>query len=1815
MASVAAIVGVGPQKDKPSAPTSADPAASALSPVSSSAQPPAGTAESATLMVEREATANAKPCDKTVITNLDLSRPPSQTELIAAGNLGEKLTPTRSADIEILTDPAARKLQERDNLFFGTAIQAWNDHRYDEAIKLFAEHLQSFPDSPWAGESMLHLGCHHQYVGRFSESAEWFDKILASASKDTEMYHKATLRRTILNIDLGHLDEAIAGFSGMVRDDPDPNHQSYASYWLMQTQLLKKNETALRDCGQKALSMAANIMGNKPAADALFDLTAAGPHGHTAAELHSTAIMHGLEPQAVHARAALDALPLPFIAHYTDRHYVTVESVGKDSVKVYDSRIATSSEMPRASFEKNWSGFALLLKPAPADKGIHPAENLSEIVGGCCGQPTSPEDLGDEEGDCDSCGLPTYSVNSKNMNFKVKDTPMWWDAPVGPSVYMTLLFNSQDSLNNFEPFGEKWSFEYVSYLLIAPGNTMQLKDGNGRLQEFPAPVGGMPSPVVYPVTYQSAPGDFRVLKQTTLHDFTLTHQDGSVYQYGIPAAMTGTTSVPLLLSIKDRHNNTLSIVHNANGAITSISHSMLPGESWNLVYGTVGGHSRVIRIDDPFDRSCHFSYDSQGHLTGQTDMGGLSYGYTYTIKDTIDNTISYSGQTKAPQLFVESITTPTGTTTILTEPADGIDTTSVTYTPAEIAAGYIAVPNAPPYYSYPVPGGLMWTDYRITIRDHLNHPTEYYFDGFSSTRYIRNPAQMERPFGQVRPAQGARIEMQATLAGGKATISSTRVYDKDDAGNIVQVRYTTDSGYTSSSRTASLVDNGNGGFHSVERNAQGKPTVIKLNYRFNKTNTNGATTDDHRIDMSYIQPLGVDVDTITRKIKVTGGAFETRTLADYEYYPNRDIQSVTDVSGRTISYLWNSNGLPQRITDSKTGDYLVFGYDSHSRLNTTTLHTVVGGTPTSTVISIVVYDTEGKGTIQSVMGADGRTTAFQYDNLNRLTRELRSDDSFTAYQWACCYIEATRHGKEVGGLEKTLRRTTTVHDARALPTSIMESDGRVTGFEYDNVGRLIKLTDPKSQMTEWKYNTSGQLKEKIYPGGSKEKFTYVASSWGMGQIASFTNRRNQVSSFSYEYDGLPSLVDKPTGEQDLSYVYDTWRRIDTVTLNAASGLTQEIHKFTHDDLGRPTSIDGPWTEDTISYAYNDADRSETRTIPGSVTQTTAADAYGNVASVSNVLGIFTHNRGGLGGVLQSVNHTGVNAGFNTAFSYHTDVFDRALASITSTKPGGSTVGKHTYAYDSLGNVSTWKREAPLSNPTGSTRQFESKVFYDQADQVASLLHTPLAGSSVAESAHHYIYDDAGNIASKQVEVPGASSVMTPYSHNAQNQITGLGGSGGVRAVIVRGTTSEPAQVKVKSGAVGDSFKNARMLDGNRFEADLDLANGVNQIHLQAKDGAANQSNYVHSLTLVAAPSLTPTYDADGNMTSDGVRTYTWDSQSRLTKIAWGAGSNKTTDYKYNALGQRSERIDKTGSTVDGQSYYLYEGKDLLCRYTGGTAAANLDRRYLSQGEQRKISGVWGSYYYDRDHLGSIREVMNSDGSIAARYDYDPYGKRLVQYQAAGYTGGCDVGYTGHITQLSPVSGQGSIILTCFRAYDPDFGQWLSADPARELGGFNLYAYVGGNPVNAVDPLGLWQITIYGGHVLGGYFTIGYSPSSDQWNFGVRAGVGEGLSGSIDFSDAGCKHPGLGFAGGFDGTVGGGIIGGTAGFGSDSRQGDYGYVGGRFWRWSRQVNYTNEQPLHSPDWKKSVSNSVTNAGASGFLGAGISYATDGKSSCP
>jgi RHS repeat-associated protein len=89
-------------------------------------------------------------------------------------------------------------------------------------------------------------------------------------------------------------------------------------------------------------------------------------------------------------------------------------------------------------------------------------------------------------------------------------------------------------------------------------------------------------------------------------------------------------------------------------------------------------------------------------------------------------------------------------------------------------------------------------------------------------------------------------------------------------------------------------------------------------------------------------------------------------------------------------------------------------------------------------------------------------------------------------------------------------------------------------------------------------------------------------------------------------------------------------------------------------------------------------------------------------------------------------------------------------------------------------------------------------------------------------------------------------------------------------------------------------------------------------------------------------------------------------------------------------------------------------------------------------------------------------LTDNSGKIRAQYDYAPYG---LSSKLAGDLD-TNISYTGHYRH-----GRSGLLLAPFRAYEPTLGRWLNRDPIEEDGGFNLYGYVGNNPVNFVDPLG------------------------------------------------------------------------------------------------------------------------------------------------
>ena len=179
------------------------------------------------------------------------------------------------------------------------------------------------------------------------------------------------------------------------------------------------------------------------------------------------------------------------------------------------------------------------------------------------------------------------------------------------------------------------------------------------------------------------------------------------------------------------------------------------------------------------------------------------------------------------------------------------------------------------------------------------------------------------------------------------------------------------------------------------------------------------------------------------------------------------------------------------------------------------------------------------------------------------------------------------------------------------------------------------------------------------------------------------------------------------------------------------------------------------------------------------------------------------------------------------------------------------------------------------------------------------------------------------------------------------------------------------------------------------------------------------------------------------------------------KITYADGSK--TEFAYDGLSRRNRITERNAAnTITSDKRYVWSGGNQPAEERDVTTNA-VTKRFFAQGEQRIGGSDAGLYYYAKDHLGSIREITNSSGTLAARYDYDLWGKRTK------LTGSLDteVGFTGHHHHT-----KSGLVLTWYRAYDAETGKWLSPDPLGESGGINLYGYVAGNPISYTDPLGL-----------------------------------------------------------------------------------------------------------------------------------------------
>ena len=299
----------------------------------------------------------------------------------------------------------------------------------------------------------------------------------------------------------------------------------------------------------------------------------------------------------------------------------------------------------------------------------------------------------------------------------------------------------------------------------------------------------------------------------------------------------------------------------------------------------------------------------------------------------------------------------------------------------------------------------------------------------------------------------------------------------------------------------------------------------------------------------------------------------------------------------------------------------------------------------------------------------------------------------------------------------------------------------------------------------------------------------------------------------------------------------------------------------------------------------------------------------------------------------------------------------------------------------------------------------------------------------------YAYDPAGNRTVEQID-----DQVTGATYDNLNRLVSQQPAGGI---VVAGAVSESAAVTVQGAPVV-------VTPGNTFRTTVPIGAGANTVTIGATDPSGNAATRQYEIDS-AGSSRTFTFEANGNLTSDGTRTFEWDARNQL--VAVNVGTHRG-EFTYDGLQRRVRLVEKENGVAQSDSKVVWcDGQVCEERATDGTTVT---RRAFRQGEQVASS----TRFFAADHLGSVGEVTDSSSTLLARHAFDPWGRRTVT--AGGNV--TSVGFGGYLS-----SGTDGPLLARFRAYDPELGRWLSEDPVEDSAvEFTLEIERGINLIDAFD---------------------------------------------------------------------------------------------------------------------------------------------------
>ena len=534
-------------------------------------------------------------------------------------------------------------------------------------------------------------------------------------------------------------------------------------------------------------------------------------------------------------------------------------------------------------------------------------------------------------------------------------------------------------------------------------------------------------------------------------------------------------------------------------------------------------------------------------------------------------------------------------------------------------------------------------------------------------------------------------------------------------------------------------------------------------------------------------------------------------------------------------------------------------------------------------------------------------------------------------------------------------------------TAIMDAETNTTSFVRDYAGRVLQQVDPLGQTNSMSYNTEGYLLTQTdplgrttictrdtnnlpirmdHPDGSYEEWSY--NSYGQP----LTNRLRNGGVVTFTYYGT-----NETG--------GLWGDLKTVTDPLGYTTT-----YAWNDAGLPLSVTDARTN-TTTFAYDWRGQLLITTQADNTSIIFQYDAYGNRTNVVDELGR------------------------ETAYAY--DQFNRVqsirdpLGRITSLEygrlPGCSGCGVFepsiTRIIDPAGKVTEYfyDRSGKRTNEVmaaGTPGASATAWTYDAVGRKKTQL-------DANGNLHAWVYDAAGRVVAES----NAAGEVTAYAYDAAGNLTNRVDGTGVETILEYDALNRP--VAMGSGTL--RYEYAYDLGGRRTS----MCTRVDGDVVEATAFEYDLNDHLVAKTEPSGHVLAYVYDPVGNRASLGVSnvlalSYAYDARNRLVEIA---GNDKTTQFAYDAAGQRTNAVWPNGT----RAAYAYDNAAQLLSLVHGRAGspnpplASFNYAYDLSGNRTNMITLGGTNSYSYDARNWLTAAAYPDGRIET-FAYDPVGNRI-----------------------------------------------------------------------------------------------------------------------------------------------------------------------------------------------------------------------------